>query len=44
VGQIELGSLEVDGRMMIMFIVKEYDINLWTEFVCLRIRARGGSF
>jgi hypothetical protein len=44
VGQIQLGSLEVDGRMMLKFIVREYDINLWTEFVCLRTRTKVWPF
>lgn len=42
VGQIQLGGLEVGGRLMLKFVVKKYDINLWTEFVCFRIRTRVG--
>jgi len=41
-GKDHLGDPGVDGRIMLIWILRKWDVGVWTGSICLRIGTGGG--
>jgi hypothetical protein len=39
--KVHVGDIDVDGRTLLRFILKEMDVRMWTEMNCLMISFGG---
>jgi hypothetical protein len=39
-----LGDLNIDGRIILKWLIKKYVVRMWTDFMWLRIGSSGSLF